>query len=109
MLLLVGAAALISFNAADATPWDEADLRGDDVVRLHYVGGECDHHRDVRIDEGGEQVTLTITTRSFSMSCSDVGVPRSIDAHLDAPLGGAPTCRRRSRHIGSRRLRYPVR
>ena len=86
MLLLVGAAALIWFNAADATPWDEAELRGD-VVRLHYVGGQYDHHRDVRIDEGGEQVTLTITTRSFSMICSDVGVPRSIDAHLDAPLG----------------------
>lgn len=82
------AVGVVWIRVGESSPWDRAEVSGDGlVVRLHYVGSECEQFRSVDVDETPSAVVLTITTRSFATSCSDVGVPYVATVRLEAPAG----------------------
>lgn len=56
-------------------------------VRLSYVGGHCDDHASVDVDETARIVTLTVKVFEKYGSCDDVGVLHEITAHLEHPVG----------------------
>lgn len=85
-LALVGALAWWVLVRTEPRPWGTVDVEGD-VVRVHYVGGECDRGERLEVEETATEVVLTVRLRAWEMSCSDVGVPRTLSATLDSPVG----------------------
>ncbi|MBE7323148.1 hypothetical protein IEQ44_00595 [Nocardioides sp. Y6] len=71
---------------SQATPWGKVEAEGRHVV-VHYVGGECDRSASLHVEEGPREVVLTVEVVGWALSCSDVGVPRTLRATLDEPLG----------------------
>jgi hypothetical protein len=71
--------------------WDPGQAEvGDDgmTVEVFFTGGECDDHAEARVKESAGTVEITvISTLKRVRGCSDVGVPRSVVAELDEPLG----------------------
>jgi hypothetical protein len=55
---------------------------------VHYVGGECDRSANLEVEEGADEVVVTVMVSGWALSCSDVGVPRELRTTLRAPLGG---------------------
>lgn len=58
-------------------------------VRLHYVDGACTTADRLRVDETTTTVTIGITaSKSYSGTCSTIGILRSVTVLLQRPLGG---------------------
>lgn len=67
--------------------WDNLTVKDANTVQVAYDSSECESQRSVDVDESDEAVTISITTREFAMSCSDVAVRRTVTVHLDDELG----------------------
>jgi hypothetical protein len=71
--------------------WDPAQAEVSDdgsTVEVFFTGGQCDDHSEARVDESATTVEITVvTTEKRVRGCDDVGVPRSVVAELDEPLG----------------------
>lgn len=68
------------------TPWAELETEGNELV-VHYIGGECDRSASLEVEESPEEVVVTVRVVGWALSCSDVGVPRTLRTTLDAPVG----------------------
>ena len=65
---------------------DPADVDGS-VVRVTYTGSECQTRAWVDVEESAARVVLTVRTIEHALSCSDVGVVRTLEVTLDDPVG----------------------
>lgn len=86
VVLVVVATVWWGLVRARPVPWGEVEVDGD-VVRVRYVAGECDRGARLDVEESETEVVLTVQVRGWSLSCSDVGVPSTVRATLDAPVG----------------------
>lgn len=88
VVVLVTIVVLVGWNVtrSEPTPWGNVDVEGTQV-EVEYVGGECDRDAHLEVDETAEEVVLTVRIVGWSLSCSDVGVPRRLQATLESPLG----------------------
>ena len=87
-LLLTGGALWLGWSSIGESPkWQTAEALKDKELQIAYVGDECEDHRSVSVDEGDDTITVTITTRSFASSCSDVGVKKVVTVELDDDIG----------------------
>jgi len=75
------------YGGAESAPFDKAPSVDGSVVRLTYTGSECETRAWVDVEESAARVVLTVRTVEHSLSCSDVGVVRTLEATLDEPLG----------------------
>lgn len=93
-LLVVGAVVLVTIvalvgwnlNRSEPAPWGLVEVEGSEV-EVEYVGGECDWDAFLEVDETPDEVVLTVRVVGWSLSCSDVGVPRRLRTTLESPLG----------------------
>ncbi|GGD19377.1 hypothetical protein GCM10007231_18150 [Nocardioides daphniae] len=86
LALVVAALTWWALFRSEPTPWGEVEVDGN-RVSVRYVGGECDRSARLDVEETDTEVVLTVQVKRGSLSCSDVGVPRTVRARLEAPVG----------------------
>lgn len=93
-LWLVGLVAAVLLMAGswwltrgDRTPWDGVVAVEGSTVRLEYTGSDCRDDVRLDVDEGDDDVVVTVYEVVLTSGCNDVGVPYEVEAVLDAPLG----------------------
>jgi len=59
----------------------------DDAVLLTWIGGACDDRAIVSVDADAGSYGVTIDSPSSAMSCSAVGIIRSLVLELTEPVG----------------------
>lgn len=57
------------------------------TVEVGYDTGECSLQSQVDVDEGPDEVVVTVREQAVALSCSDVGVQRVARVRLGEPLG----------------------
>lgn len=86
--LVTGTAVVASWISIGQTETLESAVSADgNELVVAYLGGECEDHRSVSIDERTESVRVSITTRSFASACSDVAVQHLVRIELGQPIG----------------------
>ncbi len=76
------------FGLAEPTPWDKPARLVDGQIQLTYDGRECRDQVDVSVEEGADQVVVTVTERVRTLACRGEETT-SYDATVDLvePLG----------------------
>ncbi len=87
LVAIVLGSALAWASLAEPVQWHEATIFNHQTVRVTYTGSECEGHHSASVDESNSRVKISVTTRKWSTSCSDVGIRRSITVRLKADLG----------------------
>lgn len=75
------------YGGAESVRFAEPPDVDGSVVRLTYTGSECQTRAWVDVEESTSRVVLTVRTVEHALSCSDVGVVRTLEVTLDEPLG----------------------
>ncbi|RJK94862.1 hypothetical protein D5H78_13735 [Vallicoccus soli] len=92
--LVLAAAALTAYllwwghGSWHPEPWERAVPVAEDRLRVEWIGGPCDLEWDAAVDEGPQQVVVTVRSRVQRGACDDLGLPRSLEVPLASPLGG---------------------
>ena len=71
----------------DRTPWDRVSGSDGRTVRLEYTGSTCRDDVRVDVDEGDDEVAVTVYEVVIATGCDDVGVLYEVEVVLDRPLG----------------------
>jgi hypothetical protein len=66
--------------------YDSFEVDGDTVI-VTYSDSPCQTIERVVVDETDKEVTITVRTWTFALSCSEALLPYTTEVHLDAPLG----------------------
>jgi hypothetical protein len=81
-------------TAAATEPWDATgetvvlpELGRDNVVRVAWMGGDCDDRAVITVDSAGAGYAVTVDSQSSASECSAVGVLREIRLTLSKPIG----------------------
>ncbi len=81
---------IVSEPEARLDHWDvdQAHVSDDGLsIEVSFTAGECDDHSEARVEESASTVEITVvSTKKRVLSCSDVGVPKSLVVELDEPL-----------------------
>jgi hypothetical protein len=85
-LVVLGTAGWYFFGQSEPTPWNKPAKVDGVIVRLTYIGSECQDGADVEVDVDSTRVVITVSETVRARSCSDVGVPYDVEVRLDAPL-----------------------
>ena len=86
LLLTASAMFWVWMDRAELQALDEIQSVAGNRMVATYVGSECEDHRSVSVVEDESSVRIKVVTRSFSSSCSDVGMHHEVAVTLDRPL-----------------------
>ena len=76
------------FGLDEPTPWDKPAQLVDGRIELTYDGRECRDQVDVSVEEGPDEVVVTVTERVRTLVCGDDEVASyDVSVELDEPLG----------------------
>lgn len=85
-LVVLGTAGWYVFGQSKPTPWNKPATVDGAIVRVTYIGSECQDGADVEVDEDSTRVVITVSETVRARSCSDVGVPYDVEVRLEASL-----------------------
>ncbi|HWV25961.1 MAG TPA: hypothetical protein VNZ66_01965 [Aeromicrobium sp.] len=87
-VLALGAAVLWWSVSGTQIAWQPIGSPDEQTLELSYVGSSCADQTSVKVAETDDTVTVTITERTFRLTCTDIAVDRTAKVDLDAPLEG---------------------
>ena len=89
MTVLVAVAIIWWLNreSEELSPWEKPASVTGRTIKVTYTGSECQDGSRLEVREESDRVVLTVVTWTVALSCSDVGVPYSLEATLSSDLG----------------------
>ncbi|WP_435747437.1 hypothetical protein [Nocardioides sp. SYSU DS0663] len=87
VLALVGGGAAWFSTGGEARPWSEPPVVEGDRLALTYLDSPCQTQENLDVEETPTAVTVTIRTRTWALSCSDVNEQYVVEVDLAEPLG----------------------
>ena len=84
---VVVVAVMSALSGGEARPWSNPATVDGNRLTLTYVDSECQDHEAVDVRETADKVAVTIRTRTWALSCSDVNAQYTVNLRLVEPLG----------------------